>query len=130
MIAFALVALATAGCGKDSTSSPKAPPVSLSGTTNDHGTKTASATMELELDDFYFNPTFIKATAGQKITVTVKNEGKATHTFTSTELGSVDEEVAPGATKTVTVTAPASGSGVFFCRFHRSSGMQGAVFVG
>jgi plastocyanin len=128
VIALVLVAVATAGCGSDEKSS--APPVSLSGTTNNHGSKTASATMEVELDDFYFGPTFIKATEGQRITIDLKNEGKSAHTFTTTELGSVDEELAPGATGTITVTAPASGSGLFFCRFHRRSGMQGAVFVG
>ena len=127
-----LVALVTAGCGgdDDDDGAAKAPPVSLSGTTNNHGTKTASDSMEVELDDFYFGPTFIKAKAGQKITVELHNEGSTAHTFTTTEAGSVDEEVAPGAKKTVTITAPASGSALFFCRFHRGTGMQGAVFIG
>ena len=127
VIALVLVAGAMAACGKSSSSSP---PVSLSGTVNNHGSKNAKATMEVELDDFYMAPTFIKASAGQKITIELKNEGKATHTFTSTELGNVDEQLAPGATKTISVTAPASGHATYFCRFHQGQGMQGAVFIG
>ena len=108
-------------------------PVQLSGEVTNKGTmdisgKGASTTLSLETDDFYFNPTFIKAAPGQRITVTIKNEGRATHTFTSTTLN-VDQEVAPGKSATVDVTVPATGNAAFSCRFHRSSGMQGAFFT-
>ena len=105
------------------------PPVALPGTTTNHGTAGAKEGLEVELDDFYFGPTFVKATGGQRFTIELKNEGKAAHTFTSTQLG-LDEQLAPGAEKTVTVTAPASGFVEFHCRFHQSQGMQGAIFVG
>ena len=36
------------------------------------------------MDDFYFGPSFIKATPGETITLHLKNEGKTDHTFTST----------------------------------------------
>jgi plastocyanin len=132
VLIVSFIALATAGCGGDENGngSGSGPPVSLAGATSDHGTKTASGTMEVELDDFYFEPTFIKAEAGQRITVMLHNEGQAPHTFTSTELGNVDEELPPGARKEITVTAPQSGQAVFFCQFHRGQGMQGAVFIG
>ena len=35
----------------------------------------SSATVDVELDNNYFNPTFIKAKAGEKITFKVKNDG-------------------------------------------------------
>lgn len=133
VVLVAVVALLTAGCGgggSGESSKPASAPVSLAGQTTNHGTKTASGTLEVELDDFYFGPTFIKATPGQRVTLELKNEGKATHTFTTTDLGDVDEQMAPGQSRMVTVTAPQSGNGVFFCRFHRGQGMQGAVFVG
>lgn len=131
VITLAVAALVLAGCGKDKEStSSGAPPVSLSGTTNNHGSKTATGTMEVELDDFYFGPTFVKATPGQRITLELKNEGKSTHTFTSPGLGNVDEQLAPGASKTITVTAPQAGNVTYFCRFHQGQGMQGAVYVG
>ena len=126
MIVVAL-ALALAACG-DSDEGGGSTLVSLSGKTNEHGTKTATAELEVEADDFYFEPTYIKATAGQAFTVEIHNEGKVAHTFTSTALG-VDQEVAAGEKKTITLTAPPSGNALFFCRFHQSQGMQGAVFV-
>lgn len=130
MAVLATTVLLTAACGSsdDSKDSGGAPPVSLAGTTNAHGTKTAAEKLEVEADDFYFGPTFIKATAGQKFTVELKNEGKVAHTFTSTALG-IDEELQPGQKKTVTVTAPQTGNALFFCRFHQGQGMQGAIFV-
>jgi plastocyanin len=130
-VVLSLVALTAVACGGSSKSeSTTAPPISLPGTTNNHGTKTASGSMEVELDDFYFEPTFIKAKPGEKITIEVKNEGKAVHTFTSTDLGNVDEQLAAGTSKKITVTAPQSGQAVFFCRFHQSQGMQGAIYIG
>lgn len=132
------VALLTSSCGSSddsgsatTTTAPAAtaPPVSLAGTVNDHGTATASNDMEVELDDFYFGPTFIKATAGQQFTVKLASEGKANHTFTIDSLG-IDQQFAPDEAKSLSITAPASGVLQFYCRFHRGSGMQGAIFVG
>jgi plastocyanin len=130
----AAVCLALGACGgndsnDESTVSGASPPVSLTGSTNNHGTKAAKDELEVEADDFYFGPTFIKAKANQAFTVEIHNEGKATHTFTISALG-VDETLEPGAKRTVKLTAPASGSAQFFCRFHVGQGMQGAVFVG
>ena len=130
-VILSLVALAAVACGGSSkTESTGTPPVSLAGTTNNHGTKTASASMEVELDDFYFEPTFIKAKPGETITIEVKNEGKAVHTFTSPDLGNVDEQLAAGTSKKIMVTAPSTGQALFYCRFHQGQGMQGAIFIG
>ena len=125
------VVLVTGGCGGDGKGGAEgagtAPPVSLAGAVNNHGAKTASsATVELELDDFYFGPTFIKATPGQQIKIELHNEGAAPHTFT---MAGVDEELQPGAKKTITITAPQSGLANFTCRFHVGQGMQGAIYV-
>ena len=114
------------GCGDGDDSG--SPPVSLPGTTNDHGTKEAKDDLEVEADDFYFGPTYISAGAGQKFTIQLTNEGSARHTFTSSTLG-IDLELAPGAARTVSLSAPASGSTEFHCRFHQAEGMQGAVYV-
>ena len=69
----------------------------------------SSATIEEELDDKYFDPTFIKAKAGEKITFEVENEGNLPHTFTSDEL-SVDKQVKPGKSAKFTVTVPSDGA--------------------
>jgi plastocyanin len=140
-IVLAIVALVGAGCGKSKnetssvsgtgTGGGKAP-VTLSGTVNNHGNqdvsgKGSSAAIELEADDFYFNPTFVKAATGQKVTVEVKNEGKAAHTFTVDQLG-IDQQVDPGKTAKVEVQLPSSGAVAWYCRFHRARGMQGAFY--
>lgn len=136
-----LISMMLSACGSDSSSADKAgsststpassvpPGVTLSGSVNAHGTSTASGdTIELEVDDFYFSPTFIKVEPGKKYQVKVKNEGAKFHTFTSSSLG-IDEQLSPGTEKTVTVTAPASGSAEFICTPHAGMGMRGAFYT-
>lgn len=131
-----VTALSACSSGSSSSSTTKAAPkapVDLGGTVNNKGTKDVSAqgtsaSIELEADNFYFNPTFIKVAPGQKIKLELKNEGTVTHTFTSTALN-VDKELQPDTKATVEVTVPASGTAAFFCRFHKSNGMQGAMFT-
>jgi plastocyanin len=89
----------------------------------------SSAKIEEELDDKYFKPTFIKAKAGEKITITAKNEGGLPHTFTSDDL-SVDKELQPGKSAKFTITVPSKGAVFqFHCDFHQGSGMVGAVYT-
>jgi plastocyanin len=97
-----------------------------------HGTEdvSGSAEIELELDDFYFEPTVLEGEAGQTLSVTMFNEGDAPHTFTIDEL-QIDEELQPGDEGvTAEVTFPDSGAVVFYCRFHVGGGMLGGLSVG
>jgi plastocyanin len=129
LILLGAVAVFLTGCGDDS-SSGTGTPVKLTGNTTNKGTKDLSGSeIEVEADDFYFEPTFIKGgTPGATVTVKLKNKGKNPHTFTSSALG-VDEQVAPGESKDVTITLPQSGASEFHCTFHQqSNGMQGAFF--
>jgi plastocyanin len=108
-------------------------PVSVSGKVNVKGKKDisgkTSASIELEQDDYYFEPTFVKVSPGEKVTVELKNEGDTTHTFTSDSLN-VDQQVSAGKSKKVTVTIPSSGNAFqFHCDFHESMGMQGAFYT-
>ena len=109
-------------------------PVALTGKVNNKGTKDISssgmsAKLALEVDDDYFNPTFIKAAPGAKVTIDIENEGSNSHTFTLDD-GTVNKQIDPGKDATVTVTVPMSGSLKFHCNFHGSMGMQGAFFTG
>jgi plastocyanin len=130
-----IAAISVAGLGGSAlASSPagvpakKKPPVKLSGKVNNRGTKSVkSGKIKVEIDDFYFKPTFIKAKAGSTVKVTLENEGDTNHTFTIGGQG-VDEELSPGAKKTVEVQIPDSGASQFYCRFHKDSGMKGALF--
>jgi plastocyanin len=129
----ALVAIVGAGVLAAPANAASKKPVKLEGKVNVHGTKDvstkSSATIELEADDFYFSPTFIKAKAGEKLTFELENEGSATHTFTSEGLN-IDEQVSPGKSTKFTLTVPSSGEAFrFYCQFHEGMGMQGAVFT-
>jgi plastocyanin len=108
-------------------------PVTLSGKVNNKGkkdiSKSSNAKLELEQDDFYFKPTFVKVKPGQKVTITVKNEGSVTHTFTSTALN-VDKQISSGKSTKITVTIPSTGAVFqFHCNFHEGMGMKGGFYT-
>jgi plastocyanin len=134
-----------AGCGSSSSSSS-----SSSGTTtessggggggkkkiagvvaNDHGTKAVEDTgkTEVELDDFYFEPTVLQGKAGEKVELELKNEGQVEHSFTIDSQG-INKDLQPGDEAEVMVTIPQSGVVSFYCTFHKSSGMAGALAAG
>ncbi|HEX7097016.1 MAG TPA: cupredoxin domain-containing protein [Acidimicrobiales bacterium] len=129
-----VAALVVAGCGDDgdetTTASEEGPPVSLPGEVSDRGSTDLGDATELELDlgDQYFAPTFVNAPGGATVSVTISNSGELPHTFTIDELD-IDEQVNAGESATVEVTLPDSGTAVFYCRFHRAAGMQGAFVV-
>ena len=82
----------------------------------------------MELDDFYFGPTFVSVPAGAKVKIDLSNEGQKNHTFTI-DSAKIDTQVNPGQKATVDVTLPASGTLAFYCKFHIDAGMQGAFSV-
>jgi plastocyanin len=143
IVAFGLLVLTAAGCGGGYGSSGSK---STGGTTtessssgggqktiagvnaNDHGTKSVSGKTEVELDDFYFKPTVLQGKPGEKVTLELKNEGKVEHTFTI-DSQNIDQDLQPGDTAEVTVSIPKSGVVSFYCKFHKSSGMAGALAV-
>jgi plastocyanin len=93
---------------------------------NNHGSKSASGETKVEIDDYYFEPTVLKGTPGQKVTLELDNEGSVEHTFTVDSQG-VDKDLQPGDEAKVTVTIPKSGAISFYCKFHKSQGMAGAL---
>jgi plastocyanin len=124
------------GATPKATESPESPEeggtITLDGqSANDHGTKDVSGMDEfsVEADDFYFEPTVLTGTAGQKIEIEVENEGNVEHNFSLTDQG-IDQDVSPGQKAKVDVTFPQSGTLVFFCKFHQSQGMVGALEIG
>lgn len=141
IVAFASV-VALTGCGGDdaaspsgsgpsspaSSSTPAEPPVALTGTVNDHGLGDAtSGTLDVELDDSYFKPTYIKGTPGASVTLNLTNGGALPHTFT-VDAPKVDVTVPAGGTGKAAFTLPASGALAFYCKFHQQGGMQGAIY--
>jgi plastocyanin len=83
---------------------------------------------ELELDDNYFEPTILKGTAGQEITLELFNEGGNIHNFSITEQN-ISEDLQKGGKKEVKVKFPAEGALRFFCQYHQELGMRGELKV-
>lgn len=140
IVAGCVLLLAAAGCGSSSSSSSGGTTTEESGgggqktiagvKANDHGTKAVedNGKTELELDDFYFEPTVLDGKPGQTVTLELKNEGETEHTFTI-DSQNVDQDLGPGEEAEVDVTIPKSGVVSFYCKFHKSSGMAGALAV-
>jgi plastocyanin len=140
IVAGCVLLLAAAGCGSSSSSSSGGTTTEEHGVggqraiggvnANDHGTKAVedNGKTEVELDDFYFEPTVLEGKAGQKVTLELKNEGNTEHSFTI-DSQSVDQDLGPGEEAEVDVTIPKSGVVSFYCKFHKSSGMAGALAV-
>lgn len=97
---------------------------------NDHGGKDVSGEneLDLELDDFYFEPTVLTGAAGETLTLHLENEGSTEHNFSLTDQG-IDQDVENGGKADVTVTFPDSSTLVFFCKYHQNMGMRGALEV-
>ena len=95
---------------------------------NKHGSEDVSgkSSVEVEQDNYYFNPTILTGSPGEKVTITLKNEGSTTHNF-SLDQQNLSKDVSTGQQATVTVTFPRSGVLEFYCRFHRSLGMVGEL---
>jgi plastocyanin len=137
LVLVSTVALVSAACSKKSSgSSSSSAKTTIDGVqANDHGSKSISgvSSVEVELDNddsgYYFSPTVINGTAGQKVTVELSNEGNTAHTFTI-DSASIDQELQPGTKTSTTVTLPSSGTLVFYCKFHRNLGMLGEFSVG
>jgi plastocyanin len=128
-----IAAAACGGYGNDNESEEAGGSTTIAGVqTEVHGTKDVSSEsgkVEVELYDDYFEPTVLEGKPGQKVTLELKNEGEAAHTFTISDQG-VDQEVQPGDEAEVDVTFPDSGVLAFECRFHKSSGMVGELDAG
>jgi plastocyanin len=130
------VGLVAGACSKStSTSSGETSGGETSGTitigsdqATDKGSKSVAGMdeFELELDNFYFEPTILKGSPGQELKLELANESNTTHNFTL-EAQNIDEDVQAEQKADVTVKFPDSGFVEFFCKFHRQSGMVGEL---
>ena len=137
-----VVLLGVAACGTVSNTAGQASaaPTSTSGATsgtcpassglpadtNMHGTAAASSSqISIEASDFFFSPTCVTGLHGGTITLTVHNGGVVLHNVSIPQLH-IDQDMSPGQTITVVVKM-GSAPLVFFCKYHRGSGMLGAL---
>jgi nitrite reductase (NO-forming) len=81
--------------------------------------------------EFSFNPSSITLSAGERVKIIFKNEGKAPHNLIIQGLGIGTRTIGGGQTDTIEFTAPSSGTYTFYCSVpgHRSAGMEGRLEV-
>lgn len=131
VVVFVLAVAACGGYGGDGNGEEGGSTTVGGMTASLHGTKDVSGEtgkVEIEMYDDYFEPTVLKGTPGQTITLELKNEGERPHTLTISDKG-IDQEVQPGDEAEADVTFPNSGELVFVCRFHENNGMIGELKV-
>ena len=124
VIAPAPVQPAAAPSGKNTS-------ITLGGVTYaNHGTKDVRnlSKLELEADDYYFSPTFLRGRPGQKLTLLVESEASTLHNISIPALG-IDRNIPPKGKVEVNVTFPSSGVLAFFCKFHGALGMNGQLLT-
>src|SRR2546425_11803511 len=112
--------------------SSKSTSVTLGGVTYaDHGTKDVRnlSKLELEADDYYFSPTFLRGRPGQKLTLLFESEASTLHNLSIPALG-IDRDIPPKGKVELNVTFPSSGVLAFFCKFHGALGMNGQLLTG
>ena len=118
VIAFlALAALAFAACGGDEEEAG-----------DSAASSAGSGDTTVEVGDFFFEPAALSADSEKALTLKVTNNGAAEHTFTIDDLG-IDEEIAAGEEKEISLESSAAGQFEFYCRYH-SSKMTGTITIG
>jgi len=94
------IGLGVGGVGIAPAGAKSSKPVQVDGKVNVKGTKdissTKSASIELEADDYYFNPTFVKVQPGEKVRITFKNEGSAARSESTAALAPMSSLIASG----------------------------------
>jgi len=89
---------------------------------------TGDESLELELDDNYFEPTILNGRAGQELTLELFNEGGNIHNFSIADQN-VDQDLREAGREEVSVKFPESGAVTFFCKYHAELGMRGELKV-
>jgi plastocyanin len=87
------------------------------------------AEVNLEADEYYFEPALLRGTPGQKLKLEIENESATLHSFTIPEQN-LDMNIPPKGKVVVEVTFPPSGMVRFFCKFHAALGMDGELLTG
>jgi len=130
---LAALALAGAMLGASCRSAPP-PPVAMTGRVVEKGREDVTARgsdvrVGMDSGDDYFSPTYLKARPGARATLDITNVGTIAHTFTIDPAHIGRTFGRKGDQTTVSVVVPAAGQAlVFYCKYHREAGMQGALY--
>ena len=97
---------------------------------NLHGTARVAdeGSIEMEMDEDYFEPSVLKGTPGATVAIELHNEGTRPHNFSVPGQG-IDLQCGVRSRDEVKVTFPRSGVLVFSCKYTATSGMRGALVL-
>ncbi len=122
---LAVFAVACGGDNDDGSTSAASAPTSAPATSP---TASAAATVNMTITGFVYAPGTLTAKPGQKVTVTVRNNDSAPHTFTID--GIVDSgNLAKDESKTIEFTPSQAGTLSFYCKVHGAQRMSGTLTV-
>ncbi|MBV9099044.1 MAG: cupredoxin domain-containing protein [Frankiaceae bacterium] len=134
---LAALALVIAACGSGSSGGPSSVGSGASNSptiaglhANNHGTAdvTGKSSVNIEADNYYFEPSVLKGTPGQQLTLHVVNATGTGHNLT-VEPQHVNKDLDAHGKADLSVTLPASGVLAFWCEYHKSLGMVGGLLV-
>jgi plastocyanin len=108
----------SAAGGGSSSSSQSQAPANVSG----------KSSTKMSAQNYFFSPSTLDGTAGQKLIITLDNEGSVPHNF-SIDDQNISVTLQPGTGQDIEVTFPQSGSVQFYCAFHQANGMVGQLEV-
>jgi plastocyanin len=109
-----------------------APPVRLPGKVENRGTLDRSfqgdrVNVDMEVQNFFFDPSFVRTAPGATVTLRLTNKGNTDHTF-NVDTPAIEESLKPGDQRTIEIKLPESGVVNFYCKLHRTQGEQGAFY--
>jgi plastocyanin len=120
-LSAAAVVVALAACGSSESSN-------TSNGNGNNGGSSGGESVSLTAMDFSFTPAQLSIKGGDTVTVSFKNSGQTEHSFTL-DNGNATVDADAGETKTVTFTAPSSGTLAFHCKYHPTQ-MKGTISIG
>lgn len=89
-------------------------------------TVSTSGEVTIFLTDQGFAPSYVESTNGHPLTITLVNTGSRPHGFTIARFA-IDEQVNPGATKTIVIEQPDLGDFPYVSNALCDEGMQGLL---
>lgn len=128
VLLVATVFIVTACSSGSSTSSPGGGSSNSSSQSEAPANVQGKSSTKMAAENFFFSPSTLDGAAGQKLTITLDNEGTVPHNF-SIDDQNISVTLQPGTSQDIEVTFPQSGSVQFYCAFHQSSGMVGQLEV-
>lgn len=85
----------------------------------------------IEVDEFSFDPDSIEVDKGDKVIITLENNGQIPHNLVVSEYGKKTDTIEPGEEDTITFIANKKGIFTFYCSIagHRNAGEFGELEV-